>query len=60
MSEFGPNFDGAQARYDSQEPEEEHDCEIDGHRWRQTRVRVIRGETVVESKCRECGEVKAE
>ena len=57
---LGDAFDRAQARYDAQEPEDDHDCEIDGHRWCQVRVRVIRGETVVEYKCRECGEVKAE
>ena len=57
---LGSAFDRAQARYDAQEPPDDHDCEVDGHCWRKTRVAVIRGETIVEYKCAECGERKAE
>jgi hypothetical protein len=53
-------FDRAQARYDAQEPPDDHDCREDGHRWRRTRVAVIKDETIIEYKCRECGKTKAE
>jgi hypothetical protein len=57
---LGAAFDRAQAAYDAREPEDDHDCEHDGHRWRRTRIAVIKGDTIVEYKCRECGARKAD
>jgi hypothetical protein len=59
-SGLGPNFDCAQRAYDAREPEDDHNCEIDGHRWRLARVAEVKGDTVTEWKCRECGATKVE
>lgn len=53
MSEFGPDFDRAQTAYDAQEPDDEHDCEKDGHSWKRVRSDA---DGNVEFKCRYCGE----
>ena len=53
MSEFGRSFDRAQAHYEAMEPEDDHDCEEDGHQWR-----LLPGEAADGTrfkKCRECG-----
>ena len=53
-------LDTAQRAYDAQEPPSDHDCKAEGHVWRKIRVACIRGETITEYKCRECGERKTE
>ena len=57
---LGANFNRYQAALDALAAPDDHDCEIDGHCWRKVRVAVIRGETIVEYQCRECGERKAD
>ena len=57
---LGASFDRAQARYDAQEPPDDHDCEEDGHRWRITRVSANQDDTVIEYRCTECGQRKVE
>lgn len=57
MSEFGPEFDRAQADYDAQEPPEDWDCETQGHQWKRSRVAYINGEYITEVKCRICGKL---
>ncbi len=56
-SEFGKQFDRAQKAYEAQEPPEDHNCEKDGHQWKQRRVAYINGEYVVEMKCKICGKL---
>ena len=52
MSEFGADFDRAQAAYDARDPEDDHDCELDGHVWKRIRSD---DEGNVEFRCRYCG-----
>ena len=46
----------AQARYDAQEPEEDWDCEDDGHDWKRLPSEAKDGSRFM--KCRKCGETK--
>jgi hypothetical protein len=52
MSEFGSAFDRAQAAYDAREPEDDHDCDFDGHAWE--RIRLDEDGNVL-CRCRYCG-----
>lgn len=55
-SEFGPNFDRAQATYEAQEPPEDWDCDEDGHDWRR-----LPGESEDGTKfarCQKCLEIR--
>lgn len=56
MTEFGTAFDRAQARYDAMEPEEDWDCEEDGHDWKRLPGEAKDGTRFV--KCRKCGKVE--
>ena len=56
MSEFGPAFDRAQAAYEAREPEEDWDCEEDGHDWKRLAGEAKDGTKF--AKCRKCGETK--
>lgn len=52
---FGERFDQCQRAYDAQEAPEEHDCKEDGHDLKFSQAREIKGEFIVEVKCRHCG-----
>ena len=49
---LGDAFDRAQAAYDARDPEDDHDCELDGHVWKRIRSD---DEGNVEFRCRYCG-----
>ena len=49
---FGIAFDRAQAIYDAQEPDDNWNCEEDGHDWKRIRSD---GEGNVLYRCRYCG-----
>lgn len=56
-SEFGKQFDRAQAAYEAQEQPESWNCDEDGHHWKKRRVAYVNGEYITEVKCSVCGKL---